>query len=162
MDSDDRDLFFELVGYVSADPCMGEKTGTERCLCLPCRARENYEAHKKHLREVEAAPKKRLVFAGVDMGTGPDQTWVDFCQGVIGNVSKQFDAATEHVLKEIGPEHVSHIEYRVPQESSLRRTIVGHDREFLGEVWIEWPDPLADRYEVTFKGRYRVHATCLP
>lgn len=162
MDSYDTELFWELAGYVSREPCTCELAKPEDRPCLSCRARENYEAHKKHLREVEAVPKKRLVYAGVDMGTGPDQTWVDLCQGVVGNVSKQFDAATEHVLKEIGPERVSHIEYRVPQESSLRRTIVGHNREFLGEVWIEWPDPLSDRYEVAFKARYRAKETCIP
>lgn len=153
MDSCDRELFWELVGYVSKDPC--EATGSFCCQCLPCRARENYEAHKKHLREADAVPKRRLVFAGVDMADGPDQTWVDLCQGVVDNFSKQFNDALELVLKEIGPERVSHILHPAPPNSPARRQIIGHNGELLGEVWVQWLDPRSDKREITVKGRYR-------
>lgn len=152
MDSYDTELFWELVGYVSKDPCTAEPGGPH-CSCLPCRARENYEAYLRHRQEAEAVPKKRVVFGFED--SIPNEGWVDLCQGVLDNFSKQFNDALELVLKEIGPERVSQILHPTPPNSPARRQIIGHDGELLGEVWIEWPDQHSDKREIVVKGRYR-------
>lgn len=81
--------------------------------------------------------------------------WVDRCACLADDLSTFFDSVMERVLKEVGPARVAHIKHSRPPNRSMRREIIGHDGELLGEVWIEWPDRFSDKYEITVKGRYR-------
>ncbi len=69
--------------------------------------------------------------------------------------SAVFDSVLERVVKEIGIECVAYVAIPPPPNPSMRRRVIGHDGEFLGEVWVE-QDPRSDKCEFTVKGRYRV------
>jgi len=82
--------------------------------------------------------------------------WVDRCACLADDLSTFLNSVMERVLKEIGPERVAYIADPPPPNRSMRRQVIGHDREVLGEVWVEWPDQHSDKHEITVKGRYRI------
>jgi len=81
--------------------------------------------------------------------------WVDRFACLADDFSTVFNSVLERVLKEIGPERVAYIKHPPPPNRSMLRQVIGHDGEFLGEVWVEWPDRFSGKYEITVKGRYR-------
>lgn len=75
------------------------------------------------------------------------------------SVARNFNAALERILKEIGPERVSYILHPPPPNWSMARQVIGHHGEWLGEVWIEWPKPGPGPYVINIRSLVRERGT---